>query len=251
MADAHLQLGKIQERRSDDKSAEAELAKAAEIYRELVEKQPGDFTLRLSAARAVREFGDFLLMRKRLAEAATLYKSDLDWTRSMLATNEVLGFQSELSDAYYRTGTLALKKGDRTTATDCFRRCLELRQNIADLRPPDDRSKLRVVNAQARFGQHEPAAASMDALLKAHPKDGYYCIEGACNFALCAEAIDKSDDKTRRHYLDRAIQELETLVGELKYGDAVRLKTDPDLDALRGEPKFAELIQAVETKRGK
>lgn len=260
VADSQLQEARIHEKLGDDRRAESAYNWAAQIFQELVQKQPGDLTLRLAATRAVRDYGDFLLMRGRLAEAATFYKNDLDWTRGMLATNEVLSFQSELSDSYYRTATLALKKGDREAAADQYRRCLQMRQMVAEARPTDDRSKMRVVNAQARCGQHEAASAGMAALLKAHPKDAYYCIEGACNFAICADAVadGRENDKMsqaerdiRRRYLDRALGEMQTLVEELNYVDAVRLKTDPDLDALRGEQKFAELVKVVEARRPK
>ena len=41
--------------------------------------------------------------------------------------------------------------------------------------------------------------------------------------------------------------QLEALVTRFKYGNVVRLKTDPDLDPIRGDPRFQAVLRRLES----
>ena len=255
-AASYIQLGIIQAKRGKDAEAEGALAEGVTAFRKLVEQAPDDLRLRAAAARAYREFGDFLLMRNRLTDATPYHEWDLDLSRRLLQTPEILAAQVALADVYYRSATLALKKGDRKAAGTLYRKCLELREQVAAARPGDGLAVIRVANARARCGDHAVAAKLMEGLL-AKFKDGNakVLIETACNLGLCADAVEagRPDDKLtdeeralRDKYRDRALTALEALVTRFKYTDVVKLKTDPDLDPIRGDPRFQAVLRRLE-----
>jgi tetratricopeptide (TPR) repeat protein len=202
----------------------------------------------LQAARAAREYGDFLIMRDRLADAKSRYDGDLTLMKKILSIPELILLQSESSDVYYRTATVALKRGDRSAAAADYRRCRDIRQMLADAVPANDGFQSRLANALARCGDHATAAGIMKKLLAKSPDRDLF--NSACNFALCADALrngrpmtalSDDDKKLFDRYRGEAVGLLEKLVAN-GFKDSVKLATDPDLEALRDEPKFVALL---------
>ena len=260
LGDAHLQLGRIRAKLGQDDAAEKALTEGVAIFRALLQKDPANVTTQLLAAKAYRELGDFLLMRDKLTEATPYHAWDLELTLGLLRTAEIVTAQSDLSDVYYRSATLALKKGDRPVADGLYRRCLDLRLAVAEARPTDPRQPIRVANAQARCGLHLPAARTMEGLAAKYPADAYVARQAALTLAICADAATAGrpaaawtpDEKALRTlYTDRAILFVEQLIARMGYVDVVDLKTDPDYDAVRADPRFQALIRRLEKPRAR
>src|SRR5262249_50565545 len=144
------------------------------------------------------------------------------------------------------------------TADAYYHKCLDLRLGLLEVQPAEARPRMRVANAQSRCGQHEAAAKTMLELRGKAPNDVSLAFEAVCVLGMCADAVlggrpaDQltEDEKTlRTRYLDQALEALEDLVGRLKYGDVVALKTDPDLDALRDQPRFQEVVKNLAAER--
>lgn len=260
LTESLVQLGKVHTALADDAKAEPYLKEAADRLAKLAAADPSDQGLMLQGARASREYGDFLLMRDRLADAAPRYAVDLSLVSKILTLPELILLQAESSDVYYRTATLALKRGDQKTADADYRRCRDIRQMLAEAVPTNDGVQLRLANAQARCGDHATAVGILEKLLAKRP-DGDLFFMG-CNFALCADAVRNerpttelsAEEKTKYDgYRDRAMGLLEKLAAG-GWKDAVKLATDPDLDPLRNHPKFKELLTRLmepESKRPK
>jgi tetratricopeptide (TPR) repeat protein len=255
LTESLVQLGKMYTALADDAKAEPYLKEAADRLTRLAAADPADQGVQLQAARASREYGDFLLMRGRLADAAPRYTGDLTLVRKILSIPELIQLQSELSDVYYRTATLALKRGDRRSAAADYRRCRDIRQMLADSAPANAAFQARLANALARCGDHAAAAAILEGLLARRPDGNLYNM--GCNFALCADAVlagrpaaglDAGDRTLYDGYRGRAVASLERLAAT-GWKDVVALATDPDLEALRDEPKFVELIDRLKGPR--
>jgi tetratricopeptide (TPR) repeat protein len=190
-------------------------------------------------------------MRDRLADAAPRYAGDLALMKKILGFPELIVLQSESSDVYYRTATLALKRGDQKTAAADYRRCRDIRQTLADAVPANDGFQSRLANALARCGDHATAASILEKLLAKRPDGDLFNM--GCNYALCADAVragrpavalSADDGKLYAGYRDRAVTLLEKLVAA-GWKDGVKLATDPDLEALRDHPKFVELLAGL------
>ena len=112
-----------------------------------------------------------------------------------------------------------------------------------------------VANAQARCGLHAEAFRSMETLVANNPDVRFAVRQAAFNIAICPDAVQagRPDDKLtptekalRDKYADRALTLLEDLVNRLAYKDVVQLKTDPDLDAVRADPRFKAILDKLE-----
>jgi tetratricopeptide (TPR) repeat protein len=259
LADAHVLAGKIRRGLDDEKGAEADFRAAAAIFDGLASKDTPNLLLRVAAARAAREVGDFLLMRDRLDEAAPFHVRDLDLNKSLLTTAEVLTVQNELGDAYYRSATLALKRGMRDEAAKLYKKCLDLRQAVAEARSTH-LTQMKLANVRARVGDHKAAAAVSEDLLRADVNNVNTVYNVMCNIALCADAVaagrpvehlSPPERELRQKYVDRAFVLMTALVGpRYRYTDVVKLRTDPDLDPIRGEPRFDELLKKAAAAKG-
>jgi hypothetical protein len=190
-------------------------------------------------------------MRGRLADAAPRYAGDLGLMKKILGFPESILLQSESSDVYYRTATLALKRGDQKAAAADYRRCRDIRQMLAEAVPANDDFQSRLANALARCGDHATAAGILGKLLAKRPDGDLFNM--GCNFALCADAVrtgrpaaalSPAEKKLYDGYRGRAVALLERLVAT-GWKDGVKLATDPDLEALRGDPKFVELLDRL------
>jgi serine/threonine protein kinase len=255
LAETQMQLGKIQVALQKDAEAEAAFRAAVAAYAVELKANPGDMLLRLAAARAARELGDFLLMRNRPEEVGAFYQQDLQAFRGLLRSGEMLAVRQELGRVYYRTATLALRQKDARTAADHYQRCLALWQEVTEA-DPGLMNRLAIGLVQARLGNHAAPAKLARAVLKSEPVNVNAGVEAVCVLALCADAVAAGralkdlpapDAALRRQHLDAALDGLTLCIDRLGFKGVARLKTDPDFDPLREESRFQEIIQRLET----
>ncbi len=128
------------------------------------------------------------------------------------------------------------------TAAAEYARCRALWQEVTDV-SPTNRNRLALGLVQARLGEHEAAAAFPRKLLAGRNYTIGDGIQSVCVLALCGGA---TDGDTRRKYLDESLAGLTRLVKEMGYRNVARLKTDPDLDPLRGEPAFRAIVTELD-----
>jgi serine/threonine protein kinase len=235
------ELGKIEVQRQNDPEAEKALREAVSVSAAATAADPANPTVRLVASRAARELGDFLLMRNRLDDAAKEYDSDAAHFRPLLDTVELKQLRFELGDSYYRAATLDLKRGRRESSVTLYRRCRDLWREVSETRGTNS-NRLALALVQARLGEHQTAAATARATLAAPaftPGEG---IQAVSALALCGGAVE---GELRQTYFKESIAGLKVLVNKLGYRNVARLKTDPDLDPIRPEPAFQEIIKAL------
>jgi hypothetical protein len=67
----------------------------------------------------------------------------------------------------------------------------------------------------------------------------------ACAAALAAGAVQKSDAQPSNKFVTRALELLDLAVTH-GYQDAQHLRTDVDLAALHGDPRFTPLVEKLE-----
>jgi tetratricopeptide (TPR) repeat protein len=255
LAEAHMQLGKIQVALQKDAEAETAFRAAVAEYAVELKANPSDTLLRLAAARAARELGDFLLMRNRPDEVGAFYQQDLQAFRGVLLTGEMLAVRQELGQVYYRTATLALRRKDAKAAADQYQRCSALWQEVTEANPTL-MNRLAFGLVQARLGNHAAPAKLARAVLNTEPVNVNAGVEAVCVLALCADAVAAgraakdlatADAALRRQHRDAALDGLTMCIDRLGFKGVARLKTDPDFDPLRGEMRFQEIIQRLET----
>jgi formylglycine-generating enzyme required for sulfatase activity/tetratricopeptide (TPR) repeat protein len=108
-----------------------------------------------------------------------------------------------------------------------------------------ERSKLNVaVVVVAELGEStDKAVETLEAAIKKHPKDADLRYDAARAFSLASKAVSRSDKAKSRELADRCLQLLRESV---KYDDADfgKMDEDADLDPIRDDPAFAEVMKA-------
>ncbi len=168
---------------------------------------------------------------------------DLIDKRAKLDPNNVETRRALATTLYYEA-TAALQAGDGSGAKDGYRRCLEIRQVLANDRQVKG-NEIDLIVALARCGQHAEAAKRADALVATRPKDENIYINAAGGYALAAGAAS-ADATLARQYADKAVACVRSAI-DRGWTNVVSLETDPDLEPIRTEPKFQELV--AELKR--
>ena len=113
---------------------------------------------------------------------------------------------------------------------------------------PSTRNKLALGLVQARLGDHAAASVFARKLLAEPAFTAGDGIQAVSVLALCGGA---TDGEVRKKYLDESLAGLTVLADKLGYKNVARLKTDPDLDPLRGETGFQDLVKKLDAPPAK
>jgi serine/threonine protein kinase/tetratricopeptide (TPR) repeat protein len=108
--------------------------------------------------------------------------------------------------------------------------------------------------AQAALGDHTQAAATAEAMTAQADLTSGHHYDLACTFAQCTTAADRDQklsaadrDRLKAHYAEQAMDFLRRAVAE-GWQNPQMLKTDPDVDPLRGRQDFRKLLAELEPK---
>jgi len=119
-----------------------------------------------------------------------------------------------------------------------------------DALPGQRLATINLMLAQARSGKHAEAAAFARELLEKHAGIPRWLVQSACGFGLSAAAAPPDQPALRKEYLEKAFVALRKAV-EGGYAHPETLECDPDLDPLRGDPRFPPLLARARVNRGK
>src|SRR5262249_21353974 len=116
---------------------------------------------------------------------------------------------------------------------------------VVELSPQQEQPRYRASRATARVnaGQVAEAVAEVAELTKAPTWKAAQWYDFACVYALASARIaDKQQE-----YADRAMELLRQAV-KAGYNDAAHMRKDTDLDPLRMQADFQQLIEQLEAK---
>ncbi len=152
-----------------------------------------------------------------------------------------------LAQTLYYEATAALYAGDTKAAAEGYRRCLELRKELAK-EPKAKMSQLDLMLALGRCGEHAEAAKIAEMLVISPPKDEELYFFSACGYALAAGTA--SDDALAHQYTGKALECIRK-AKERGWADVASLESDPDLEPIRRDPAFQALLAEFPRSRAK
>ncbi len=82
----------------------------------------------------------------------------------------------------------------------------------------------------------------LEAAITAHAADGDFLCHAACAYAVASSIVASKDATVAQRYADRALVLLREAVSKGYLGYS-RIRSDPDLDAIRDRPEFAPLLR--------
>jgi eukaryotic-like serine/threonine-protein kinase len=239
LVELNLRMGDLAEARRFNELCES-------LRQATADATPGFWPTMHDLARSYNSTGKILLIHDhKPQEARDVFRKALDMLEKRTAADpNNVETKLRLAETLYCEATAALDVGDRGGADKSYRQCLNIRQTLAT-DPRFKTHEIDVMLAQARCGQHLEAAKRADALVATPPKDENIYFHAACGYALSASAA-KADAALVRQYTDKAVACLRDGI-KRSWSDVVSLETDPDLEPIRNDPKFQELV--AELKR--
>src|SRR5262249_30824005 len=149
-------------------------------------------------------------------------------------------FQDDLSRALYDLGLAALRRGDKALAAEKFRASLRIREARARDRT-NVGAQIDLMVTLARCGEHRRAADLATRVGQRQPDEASSQVDVACCYAVCSGAVAPEEGGFRERYVGQALEALRRAVAR-DYRDLVNLEAEPDLDAVRDQPAFKDLL---------
>ncbi len=225
-------------------SARADIERADEASRKALELAPD-----LADAHAARGFALFLM--KHLEEAEKLFKSAIRLDSKLFEAHYFYARacfqQGRLADAAerfeaafraredYQAAFFAAQShealGNKSDALAAYRRALDVTEKHMDLNPDDARAATMRAVSLCRLGRLADGVHWAERALAIDPEDAAVRYNVACLYSL--EGMK-----------DEAIACLEDAM-RVGFGNREWLKHDPDLNPLRGDPRFEALFKKM------
>jgi serine/threonine-protein kinase len=243
-----LRLGRAEEGR-------AALEEAFRLRDADARRAKDSLTYRNNALLSVIDLGHYALLEVHdPAEAVWLYTRARDGFAQLREEDrQALSWTRNLAKTWYYLGEALHRLGDAEASAAAFRACLSLREELAErlgaAAPQKPLVTLELALARARCGEAAAAAALVDEVLGRTPRDNRLAFHAACALAQAAAAADDEDAAAASRHRDRALALLDGLVAA-GWTDAASLRTDPDLDPLRDDPRLGTLLERLARARG-
>lgn len=251
IGEARLRQGKFDE-------AEKHFKDALDERKELVRVTPKPprpaMAVKSDLAEAYLAIGDFRLMAYKDAAAATQEYLRAFAIYEVLSKDENfkddLDVQSRLSAAYYRlgyvadkhTGLAALAGGARPAAESVrhFAECAAIRSKLAAIDLKDNRRQIDLMVALARLGQAAEVEKMAKALRDQAGEDRAVLFQIACGLSIAGTGTDEVAKRCR----EQAFNVIASLI-DRGWKDRGSLEFDPDLEGIRGEKRFQDVIKSM------
>jgi serine/threonine-protein kinase len=243
LARMYVLVGGLEFGQGNVKAAEELGTRAVEIRRQLADATPDDAQRQRDLAGARLRLGGLYLRTGRPEQAAREYRPAADALDQVAKEDpKNVHLQEDLARARYDEGTAALRWGDGPRAAEKFAASLKIREALAG-KSQDVSVQKELMLSLARCGEDRRAADIARRLREKYGDDAGQLYDVACCYAICAGPAT-ANAKARTQYRDLALDVLEQAV-ERGYRDAGNMETDPDLDAVRDEPRVKELLKKL------
>jgi tetratricopeptide (TPR) repeat protein len=245
-----FQLGQLNERLDRPDDARRAFERCLEACRRLVEANPGDAEYPILIARLCGKVGDAYLFAGATPRAKRFYHEAVSTNEGLVRRDKQPGLRLLLSLNYYRRATASLRLGDGKAADSDYKKCLDLRAELQRRFPTNLDLRIDLMIAQGRCGLHREAAAFAKKLRQDFADKPTHLLHAACGYALSAFGVAHGKDEgsltaaegqLRQEYCDRAVEALRQAKAQ-GYKDVRNLQAEPDLDPIRQDKGFRQLM---------
>ena len=162
-----------------------------------------------------------------------------------------LDLRQRVGASHYRLGITAGGRGPLAllagTAAESaprayhYAECLRLREELAKIDKTDAQGQVEVLLSYARLGRTDDVERTASNMLAQAGNDPQVLFQTACGYAIVAGGTGEVATRAR----DQAFRTIERLL-ESGWKDPVGLETDPDMEAIRGDKRFKDLLKKLE-----
>jgi eukaryotic-like serine/threonine-protein kinase len=226
------------------------LRRALEIREAMAAANPSILAYRGAVAELLLSLGWVMRQLHREPEALAAFRKLAEIAEKMLADEPGAAFaRNLLAQGLTQQSNLLLVQGRATEAVPIARRALELQQASAREHPETMSYQASLANALRGAGRAEAEAARPAEALEAFERASQIetalaerypssCYNLACSLALM---VPVAEPARREGLTARSLEALRRAFAN-GYSNAEGVRTDPDLDALRGNPAFKVML---------
>jgi tetratricopeptide (TPR) repeat protein len=263
VAELHDRMATLHQHNKAERLALEHFEEAAAVRRERLSLEPKYQSYKLDLSKTLDSLGDAQFFLGQPDEAKKSYDESFALTRELSAPEELLAVKRRLSLMLYKSATAALKLGNRSEAQKLYDECLAIREQNSHTKPRDLDAAIEGMLALARCGKTAEARTKAENLLKVAAAQNsksrsaaIFRLQRAFALAIAADNLDRdhpgemwSPDRLaeRKKLIDRSFEALNLAITS-GFDDNYQLETDPDIDALRGDPRFVAILEKLRTQ---
>jgi tetratricopeptide (TPR) repeat protein len=226
-----------------------------ELEQEAVSTQAQDLPARRRDVWIVHNMlGDLSLRQRKTAAALEHYNRGLALAEKLRDQNpKSPTARQTLAVSYEKLGSAHAQGGGIEAARDFFSQARDLYRPLVNEDPENLALQASLAILLARSGAHEEAIKQASVTNKLAPTYANNVYNVGCCLALCVPAVapGKADDlltpaerDQRKRYADSAVKMLDRAV-TLGFNNLNLMRTDPDLDPVRGHPGFEAVLKKL------
>jgi tetratricopeptide (TPR) repeat protein len=262
LATSYNNLGQLLRAKKCLPEAEQAYRQALEIQKQLAADFPNRPEFRQELATSYNNLGNLLYVTERLAEAEAAYRAALKLRRQLVADfPDQPEIQSDLTGTLVNLALLCNQRGDYQKALAYLDQAEPHHQLALKANPQHPTYRqfyrhgiLARVQAQAGLLNHQEAVHTAERLRDLGWNPSRDAYDAACALAYCIPLVLKHRhlNEAERHarvqfYARHAMSMLRT-AWALGFHDLDCLKKDPDLEPLRRQAEFQNLVQQLSQK---
>jgi serine/threonine-protein kinase len=241
---SYLLVGGADFRLRDNESTEKYYREALRLREEQAKAHASDANVQRQLGLTRQRLGDFYLRTGRPEQAGEQYAAAETLYRELRDKDPKRGdIQDDLSRALYDVATAALRRGDKARAAEKYGESLKIREARAKGRD-DATLQTELMWTLAHCGDHARAADIAKRLREQELEDRSRLINVACCYSLCSAAVAPDEVRLREDYTKQSLDALRQAV-QHGYRDVINIETEPDLDPVRDQPAFKELLAGL------
>jgi serine/threonine-protein kinase len=242
-AEAHVWLGIACRHRGDAAAAEESLGRARAICESLLVQAPHSAGYHQDLAFVYGATGDARLAAGKPAEAWEFYEQAWDKARAALSGEPTSIVRRELvASLADRLGTAArMLPEHRDKAAGLFADGCKVRATVTTDAPGNLAAQAAYLRSLAHCGRDAEAARQAESLLGLAVNNAEFLAQVACCYACCAGAADGA---ARQKYTTQALAALRDAVRH-GYRAVEVLRTEPDLESIRTDPGYREIVDGM------
>jgi tetratricopeptide (TPR) repeat protein len=224
LAQASLHVG-------DENTARERFQRCQDLRQKVCDAEATNAYARQELARVVQAVGDLEMGLGHPSVARENYAKAHQLFEALAQKDAAPELQWYLANADYSLGTALATQGDKGGALKFYRNCAKTREVLLRDDPKNPRRKIELMMVQARVGRFQDAAKLAAEIRSFAPHHPGMLFSVACCYALCQET-------------DRAADALRQAI-EQGYRDTWALQHDPDVEPLRGDPVYNEILKRL------